>query len=155
MGFTVTRQSESLVKPSEPTPSETLELSAIDRNPGLRHQVRSLHVFRHGQKPAKVIRDALAKALVPYYPLAGRFAVSHQGEVVVECAGQGAWFVEATANCSLEDVKYFDHPLLISEGELLPNPPVEGEVLDVPFMMQVTEFTCSGFGGTRSNPSQK
>ncbi|ONK71877.1 uncharacterized protein A4U43_C04F13300 [Asparagus officinalis] len=144
--FTVTRQSESLVKPSTPTPSETLELSILDRMPGLRHQVRSLHVFKHGQQPTKVIREALAKALVPYYPFAGRFAVStDHGEMVVECTGEGAWFVEATANCSLEDVNYLDHPFLIPQDELMPNPKVEGEVLDIPLMMQVTEFKCGGF----------
>ncbi|XP_010943879.1 acyl transferase 4 [Elaeis guineensis] len=145
MRFSVARTSQSLVGPCEPTPSDTLYLSIIDRVPGLRHMVRSLHVFKHGQEPAKVIREALSKALVKYYPFAGRFINSEHGDVRIACTGEGAWFVEATANCSLEDVKYLEHPLMISKDELLPEPSLELDPLDLPVMMQVTEFTCGGF----------
>ncbi|XP_008798875.1 acyl transferase 4-like [Phoenix dactylifera] len=145
MGFSVTRTAQSLVSPWEPTPSDTLSLSIIDRVPGLRHLVRSLHVFKHGQEPAKVIKEALSKALVPYYPFAGRFVDSEHGDVRIACTGEGAWFVEATANCSLEDVRYLDHPLMIPQDELLPKPGPELDPLDLPLMMQVTEFTCGGF----------
>ncbi|KAF0928169.1 hypothetical protein E2562_038074 [Oryza meyeriana var. granulata] len=58
VAVTVTRKSRSFVAPlslpapAAETPITTLELSAIDRVPGLRHNVRSLHVFRHnGAKP--------------------------------------------------------------------------------------------------------
>ncbi|XP_010910212.1 acyl transferase 4 [Elaeis guineensis] len=145
MSFSVIRTGQSLVGPSKPTPSEMLYLSIIDRVPGLRHMVRSLHVFKHGQEPAKVIREALSMALVKYYPFAGRFIDSVHGDVRMACTGEGVWFVEATANCSLEDVKFLDHPLMISQDELLPNPSPEINPLDLPMMMQVTEFTCGGF----------
>ncbi|XP_072996448.1 acyl transferase 5-like [Typha latifolia] len=145
MAFSVTRKSGCLVSPSEPTPVETLYLSIIDRVAGLRHLVRSLHVFKRGQEPAKVIKEALSRALVQYYPFAGRFVDSEHGDVRVACTGEGAWFVEATADCSLEDVKYLDHPLLISQDELLPEPSQEIEPINLPVMMQVTEFTCGGF----------
>lgn len=127
------------VKPSEPTPSGSLKLSVLDRVPGLRHLVRSLHVFEKGEEPAKVIREAVGKALVPYYPFAGRFKEEEEegGEVVVECNGEGAWFVEAVANCTLEDVGKLDHPLVISTGALFPDPQPEFEPLDIPVMMQV------------------
>lgn len=137
MSFSVIRSGQSLVGPSEPTPSETLYLSIIDRVPGLRHMVRSLHVFEHGHEPAKVIKKALSMALVKYYPFAGRFVNSMHGDVRIACTGEGAWFVEATANCSLEDVKYLDLPLMISQDELLPNPGPEIDPLDLPLMMQV------------------
>ena len=138
MSFSVTRLSQSFVGPSEPTPSETLRLSLIDRVPGLRHLVRSLHVFKHGERPAKVIREALSRALVPYYPFAGRFVHdSDGGEVVVECTGEGAWFVEAAASCRLEEVRYLDYPLMISQEELLPQATSAFDPLNVPLMMQV------------------
>ncbi|XP_072976146.1 acyl transferase 4-like [Typha angustifolia] len=145
MAFSVTRKPGCLVSPSEPTPVETLYLSIIDRVAGLRHLVRSLHVFKRGEEPAKVIKEALSRALVQYYPFAGRFVDSEHGDVRVACTGEGAWFVEATADCSLEDVKYLDHPLLISQDELLPEPSQEIEPINLPLMMQVTEFTCGGF----------
>uniref|UniRef100_A0A0D9WCG6 Uncharacterized protein n=1 Tax=Leersia perrieri TaxID=77586 RepID=A0A0D9WCG6_9ORYZ len=157
MGFTVTRTSQSLVPPSSPTPAETMPLSVIDRVAGLRHLVRSLHVFENGRRddgnnaggessPATVLREALGKALVDYHPFAGRFVVDGEdGKVAVACTGEGAWFVEATADCSLEDVKLLDHPMMIPKEELLPEPAPDVDPLDIPLMMQVTEFTCGGF----------
>ncbi|RWW23833.1 hypothetical protein GW17_00011903, partial [Ensete ventricosum] len=94
MSFAVTRTSRSFIAPCEATPRGSLGLSVIDRVPGLRHMVRSLHVFRHGREPARVIREALSKALVKYYPFAGRFVDDPDGggEVRVACTGEGAWF---------------------------------------------------------------
>ncbi|XP_062230690.1 acyl transferase 4-like [Phragmites australis] len=154
VGFPVTRTSRLLVAPSSPTPQETLWLSVIDRVAGLRHLVRSLHVFdgaaaasrgEGGEQPAKTLREALGKALVDYYPFAGRFVADEEGEVRVACTGEGAWFVEAVAACSLEEVKHLDHPMLIPKEELLPEPAPDVDPLDMPLMIQVTEFTCGGF----------
>ncbi|XP_078149147.1 acyl transferase 5-like [Carex rostrata] len=146
MGFSVNRIAQSLVRPAEPTPIESKSLSCIDRVPGLRHTVRSLHVFEYGQEPAKVIRDALSKALVWYYPFAGRFVGSiPDGDVHVACTREGVWFVEAEAGFTLGDVNKLDHPLVISEDELLPQPGPDMDPLSMPVMMQVTEFTCGGF----------
>ena len=105
MSISVMRTGQSLVGPCEPTPSEMLYLSIIDRVPGLRHMVRSLHVFKHGQEPAKVVREAVSMAPVKYYPFARWFIDSmHCDDVRIACTGKGAWFVEATANCCLEEV---------------------------------------------------
>ncbi|VAH14034.1 unnamed protein product [Triticum turgidum subsp. durum] len=161
MGFAVTRTSKSLVVPTSPTPAgETLRLSSLDRVPGLRHLVLSLHAFDGATRveaavgegevaasPARVVREALGKALVDYYPFAGRFLEPEVegGEVRVACTGEGAWFVEAMAACSLEDVKHLDHPMVIPKEELLPEPSPDVPALDMPLMMQVTEFTCGGF----------
>ena len=143
-GFPVTRTSRSLVPPSSATPRETLRLSVIDRVAGLRHLVRSLHVFAGDNKPAaakapqaKALREALGKALVDYYPFAGRFVEAEDGEVRVACTGEGAWFVEAAAACSLEEVRHLDHPMLIPKEELLPEPAPDVNPLDMPLMMQV------------------
>uniref|UniRef100_A0A0A9EXA1 Uncharacterized protein n=1 Tax=Arundo donax TaxID=35708 RepID=A0A0A9EXA1_ARUDO len=147
IAFPVTRTSRSLVAPSSPTPQETLPLSVIDRVAGLRHLVRSLHVFDGGagkEPPARTLREALGKALVDYHPFAGRF-VEEDGEVLVACTAEGAWFVEAMAACSLEEVKHLDHPMLIPKEELLPEPAPDVNPLDMPLLMQVTEFTCGGF----------
>ncbi|CAL9087970.1 unnamed protein product [Musa acuminata var. zebrina] len=145
ISFSVTRTSCSFVAPSEPTPKDTLILSVIDRVAGLRHMVRSLHVFKHGREPARVIKEALSKVLVQYHPFAGRFVDCEHGDVRVACTGEGAWFVEATANCSLEDVKCLDLPLMISKDELLPLPSPDFDPMNLPLQMQVTEFTCGGF----------
>lgn len=145
--ITVTMKSQSFVAPSEPTTAETLELSAIDRVPGLRHTVRSLHVFRHNSgganprgdaRPAEVIRAALSHALVEYRPFAGRFVGSvAAGKACVVSTGDGAWFVEAAADCSLEEVNGLDYPLMVCEEELLPAPKGGVDPTGIPIMMQV------------------
>ncbi|KAM0886636.1 hypothetical protein ACQ4PT_029572 [Festuca glaucescens] len=152
--ITVTRKSQSFVTPAAPASAETLELSAIDRVPGLRHTVRSLHVFRQGgcradscARPADVIRTALSRALVEYPAFAGRFVggSAAAGEACVACTGDGAWFLEAAADCRLDDVNGLDYPLMVCEEELLPAPEEGVDPTSIPVMMQVTEFTCGGF----------
>ncbi|KAL6626329.1 hypothetical protein ACP70R_030055 [Stipagrostis hirtigluma subsp. patula] len=158
MGFAVRRTSRSYVRPSAPTPSGTLELSGIDRVVGMRHLVRSLHVFAPAREglpaggehppPRVVIQEALGKALVDYYPMAGRLVDGPEGPVSarVACTGEGAWFLEAAAECSLEDAGLLDrHPFAIPEGDLLPDAAPGVDPLDIPLMMQVTEFACGGF----------
>ncbi|KAK9202044.1 hypothetical protein WN944_017253 [Citrus x changshan-huyou] len=136
MALPVIRSNRSLVRPAEhtPTPSGTLDLSAIDQIPVLRCNARTLHVFkRRGPEPeaaAHVIKGALSRALVPYYPLAGRLKESGQGQLQVECSGDGAWFVEASANCTLDSVDYFNDVTSIPYDQLLPDsvPKTDGDV---------------------------
>ncbi|MFS7976335.1 putative 13-hydroxylupanine O-tigloyltransferase [Helianthus anomalus] len=137
MEFRVTKSNESLVAPCEPTPSETLDLSRIDRLPVLRCNARTLHVFEpigHHGAAGSTIREALAKALVPYYPLAGR--LSSDGSTI-ECTGDGVWFVETSANCSLRSVGYFEDVTTIPFDSLLPSPPPEDQGVDPLVLMQV------------------
>ncbi|KAJ4954248.1 hypothetical protein NE237_011031 [Protea cynaroides] len=146
MNFSVSRTAQGMVQPSEQTPSGTLHLSFIDRLPVLRCNARTLHVFRHGHEAANIIREALSKALVPYYPLAGRLKESSQGELQIACTGEGLWFVEASADCRVDAINYFDDiPSLAQHDKLLPDLPPEVNGLDPLVLMQVTQFTCGGF----------
>jgi Transferase family len=139
----VSRTARYYVRPGAATPSDTLCLSVIDRVAGLRHMVRSLHVFKGGHEARRVIREALSKALVKYYPFAGRFVdpvlEEEEEEVRVACTGEGVWFVEAEAGCSLAEANYLDHPLLILQDDLLPEPEPDMGVdpLNLPLMLQV------------------
>lgn len=137
MEFSVTRIARGLVAPSGPTPSGVLELSVVDRLPVLRCNARTLHIFRNGPGAAQVIREALSKALIPYYPLAGRLHVSDQKELQIACSGDGIWFVEALTDCTLDAVNYFDDAMSIPYEKLLPTPPQETDGLDPLVQMQV------------------
>ncbi|XP_042396621.1 acyl transferase 4-like [Zingiber officinale] len=100
---------------------------------------------RHGVSlsAAKVIREALAKALVPYYPVAGRL-VSFDDRIEVACNGEGVWFVEAAvADRSLNDWEAI--PLSVVKEELLPSCPPHLNQQEMILMMQVTHFQCGGF----------
>ncbi|AQK96581.1 Acyl transferase 9 [Zea mays] len=149
---TVVKSAPELVAPVGPTPGGTLPLSSIDKTAAVRVSVDFIQVFppavgAGGDKDAAVaaMRDGFAKALVPYYPVAGRIADASPGEPVVECTGQGVWFVEAAASCALADVNYLERPLLIPKEELLPRPPPEEKLEDLVLMAQVTKFACGGF----------
>ncbi|KAI4384909.1 hypothetical protein MLD38_002994 [Melastoma candidum] len=144
----VTRTGSCLIQPSGETPPlAALELSVMDRIPVLRCYARTLHVFRSGGCDAsRVIKDALGKALVPYYPLAGRLREPAPGQVVVECTNEGVWFVEASTTHTLESVDYFDDVVTVPYDDLLPEVPSAGWESGEPLVqMQVTEFACGGF----------
>nr|XP_043636905.1 acyl transferase 4 [Erigeron canadensis] len=145
MEFSVTKSNGSLIPPSEPTTPGTLDLSRIDRLPVLKCNARTLHVFEaigpHGAAQS-IIREAVSKALVPYYPLAGR--LSSNGSTI-DCTGDGVWFVDASANCSLRSVGYFEDVKSIPFDSLLPGHPQEDQGIDPLVLMQVTEFEGDGF----------
>ncbi|PWZ45594.1 Acyl transferase 7 [Zea mays] len=116
--------------------------------------IESLHVFkpdptRDGASPSKTIERALARALVDYYPLVGRLAVSEgAGGLHVDCSAEGVWFIEAVVRCRLEDVDYLEYPLQIPNDDLLLHPlprPTHEEESKLILLVQVTAFECGGF----------
>ncbi|KAF3328296.1 benzyl alcohol O-benzoyltransferase-like protein [Carex littledalei] len=150
--FTVQKTNPVLIVPAEPTPYEFKPLSDIDDQDGLRFYATGIHLYKddrskEGQDPARVIRDALAKALVYYYPISGRLREEVGRKLVVECNGQGVVFVEAQADVRVED--FGEAPSLPIPGaqQLLYGPENFGhEVTDQPLLyIQVTRFKCGGF----------
>jgi hypothetical protein len=111
--FTAHRSDPELVKPARLTPSETKTLSDMDDHYGHRVYIPFVEFFRrchptdgHGQPedPAVAVKAGLAKALVYYYPVAGRMRETANGKLVVDCTGEGVSFVEADAAVRLEDL---------------------------------------------------
>ncbi|KAL4576125.1 hypothetical protein LXL04_012214 [Taraxacum kok-saghyz] len=100
-----------LVTPSDPTPNHLLKLSALDSQLFLRFTIEYLLIYRplrfNGVDRDDVVgrvKSGLGRALVPYYPLAGRVRVRSDGSCLeVVCRGQGAVFVEATADFTVSD----------------------------------------------------
>ncbi|KAM7505299.1 hypothetical protein LguiB_004203 [Lonicera macranthoides] len=97
-----------LVPPEQETHKGTLYfLSNLDQNfPVI---VNTFYCYekceaKSNETACRVIRDALSKILVHYYPLAGRLVVGTDRKLAVECTGQGAVFVEAEANYVLQQV---------------------------------------------------
>ncbi|RCV23151.1 hypothetical protein SETIT_4G275700v2 [Setaria italica] len=153
--FTVRRAGEPvLVVPAEPTPRETKPLSDIDDAEGMRFYSSGIHLYRAdqaraGQDPARVVREALARALVPYYPLAGRLREEEGRKLVVDCAAQGVMFAEADADLTADDfgdVK--SPPFPCFERFILESTTIAGvePVVDRPLLyVQVTRLKCGGF----------
>ncbi|XP_020106146.1 acyl transferase 5-like [Ananas comosus] len=147
---TITKKPPILVRACEATPRGSHRLSFLDRRPEIRLSLDVLLVFRRGggEDPAKTIREGLSRALVHYYPVAGRIAEPAGGELAIECSGDGdgVWFVEASAEGRLDGFGDWDLILrLIFAAGLVARPPPEVNMENVIFMMQVTEFKCGGF----------
>ncbi|WVZ07577.1 hypothetical protein V8G54_020923 [Vigna mungo] len=145
MALCVIRTNRGLVKPEKETPLTTLDLSVIDRLPVLRCNAQTLHVFKHGPQATRVIKEALSKALVPYYPLAGRLKESQIGCLQIECSGDGVWYVEASSDSTLHYLNFFDDLHPIPYHDLLPDALPETQGIQPLVQMQVTQFGCGGF----------
>ncbi|KAF0898924.1 hypothetical protein E2562_012630 [Oryza meyeriana var. granulata] len=94
------RSEPVLVTPSQPTPRCSLYLSNLDDQRFLRFSIKYLYVFPAvAAVAADALRAALARALVDYYPLAGRLRPSDDDDagakLLVDCNAEGALFAEA------------------------------------------------------------
>ncbi|KAG5530885.1 hypothetical protein RHGRI_025737 [Rhododendron griersonianum] len=102
----------ALVPPAEDTNRKgTLYfLSNIDHR--YQVKVRTVYCFKPshdgrdggGGDVTEVVRDALSKVLVPYYPVAGRLTTDSDGRLAVDCNDEGAVFVVAKAGCTIEEI---------------------------------------------------
>ncbi|KAI4984524.1 hypothetical protein ZWY2020_017154 [Hordeum vulgare] len=148
--FTVRRQPAVLVSPAGPTPRELKRLSDIDDQDGLRFHVPVIFFFRRQDgpqhDPAAVLRDAIAAALVHYYPLSGRLRELEGRKLAVDCTGEGVLFVEADADVRLEQFGADPQPPFPCLDELMFDVPGSSALLDTPlFLFQVTRLACGGF----------
>lgn len=143
MKFGVIKSEGEMLRPATLTPAGRLPLSTIDQLPALRRKVQTLHVFINkvpsssgSGVPAEIIKSGLTKALVHYYPLAGRLLEDDRGRLHVDCTGDGIWYVQASANHRLDELEYLDGHPTDAHWQLLPDPPRPS--------LQVTTSASSG-----------
>ncbi|KAL8531054.1 hypothetical protein ACS0TY_007896 [Phlomoides rotata] len=134
-----------------PCNQDTLYLSNLDDMIGVRVFTPTVYFYQskgHNQPVVQVLKDALRRVLVPYYPFTGRLRETKDGKLEVFFGpDQGALLVEAHSHVALADL-----------GDLtVPNPawinliyrfPDEEEykVVNMPLLIaQVTKFSCGGF----------
>ncbi|XP_052199906.1 alcohol acyltransferase 9 [Diospyros lotus] len=145
-----------LITPSEPTPSRLLSLSALDSQLFLRFSIEYLLVYP-SQSPSfdkattlANVKTALARALVPYYPLAGRVRPSPHGSGILElvCRAQGAAFIEAVSDYTAADFQ--EPPRFVTQWRKLLSSDLITPVLP-PLVVQLTWLAdgsaalCVGF----------
>ncbi|XP_042757317.1 benzyl alcohol O-benzoyltransferase [Lactuca sativa] len=149
--FVVRRHVPELIAPAVSTPRELKPLSDIDDKEGMRHQVSSIHMYERDPKmghinPATIIRDALTKVLVFYYPFAGRLKEGPTRKLMVDCTGEGVLFIEAEADVTLKQFGEALHPPFPCLEELLYDVPGSSGIIDSPLLLiQVTRLLCGGF----------
>ncbi|XP_031113693.1 methanol O-anthraniloyltransferase-like isoform X2 [Ipomoea triloba] len=156
--FSIKLSKPELVPPKTPTPKEKKALSDLDDQASLRYQMPGLLFYENkesmlGRDPATVIKEGLAKALVFYYPLAGRLFQGPNKKLIVDCNGEGALFLKAEANIALHKLGDFIHSPSPYLSKLLYNVPGSEGITGCPLLLiQVTRFTCGGIAlGVRFN----
>ncbi|KAG6742762.1 hypothetical protein POTOM_053701 [Populus tomentosa] len=81
----------TLVHPVEETEKGLYFLSNFDQNIAV--IVRTIYCFKSYEKgngnAGELIKNALKKVLVHYYPFAGRLTISSEGKLIVNCTGKG------------------------------------------------------------------
>ncbi|KAF8397160.1 hypothetical protein HHK36_016067 [Tetracentron sinense] len=159
--FLVERKEETeLVKPSEPTPLHQLSLSTIDNDPSLNILCQSIYVYRanddtgngnnhdyrnFNSDPISVVKEALSKVLVYYYPLAGKIKRHSDGKLRVDCTAEGVPFSVATASCKLSSLQYLNGVDVKTLKHFVYDMAADGDNEVHPLVMQVTQFSCGGF----------
>ncbi|XP_028792073.1 shikimate O-hydroxycinnamoyltransferase-like [Neltuma alba] len=92
---------------------------------------------------AKVLKEALSKALVPFYPVAGRLRRDDHGRVEIDCNGEGVLFVEAETDNVIDD--FGDFAPTLELRQLIPAVDYSRGIETYPiFVSQVTHFKCGG-----------
>ncbi|KAF8378949.1 hypothetical protein HHK36_028374 [Tetracentron sinense] len=149
--FSVRRQQPQLVGPAKPTPQGFKHLSDIDDQQGFRFHIPVIQFYHNnplmvGKDPVRVIKAAVAEALVFYYPFAGRLREGPARKLMVDCTGEGVLFIEADADVRLDQFGDSIQPPCPCFEELLYDVPGSGGVLDSPLLLiQVTRLMCGGF----------
>ncbi|CAN1328583.1 Shikimate O-hydroxycinnamoyltransferase [Linum perenne] len=92
---------------------------------------------------AGLLKEALRRVLVLFYPIAGRFVRDEKGRLGVECNGEGVLFVEAETDFRLSQVgESAPNSELL---KLVPRIDYSQEISSDPLLLlQVTRFRCGG-----------
>ncbi|KAJ6296132.1 hypothetical protein OIU78_024047 [Salix suchowensis] len=134
-----------MVTPIQDTLNRRLEVTNLDLFHAKYH-VPVLILYRPNGSAnffeVEVLKEALSKVLVSFYPVAGRLARDANGRVEINCNGEGVLFVEAETDSAMDD--FVD----LKRSDELPQliPTVDySDISSYPLLvLQVTRFRCGG-----------
>ncbi|KAK8952174.1 Shikimate O-hydroxycinnamoyltransferase [Platanthera zijinensis] len=137
----------AMVRPAEETPRRRLWNSNLDLVVP-RFHTPSVYFYRRpagadGFFEAAKLKNALALALVPFYPMAGRLARDDDGRVEINCNGEGVLFVVAETDSTVDDLGDFKPTMEMKK--LIPSVDYSNDISSFPLLvLQVTHFKCGG-----------
>jgi len=144
----ITVKSSQIVLPAAPTPQRNIWLSNVDLVVGRTHAT-SVYIYRPTGTARSdffsmdVLRDALSKVLVPFYPIAGRLGKDTHGRLQINCNGEGGQLIEAVTDSTINDFGDFAPSLELTQ--LLPQLNSGQDIYFYPLLLvQVTFFKCGG-----------
>lgn len=97
------------IAPSEDTPRQGLWLSPLDIVMVSRGHTPTVYFYQRDTATVAAdyfevgrLKEAMAKALVAFYPLAGRLSVDGDGRPEIDCNAEGALFVVAQSKLTVD-----------------------------------------------------
>lgn len=144
---TVNLKNSQMVKPAETTWTGTVALSEWDQIGTITH-VPTIYFYKKSLKldsgsVLDTLKDSLSRALVHFYPLAGRLRWIGNGRLELDCNAKGVRLIEAESQTKLESLGDFTPS---PEYELLvPSVDYTIPIEEIPLLLvQVTRFQCGG-----------
>ncbi|KAH7547504.1 hypothetical protein FEM48_Zijuj01G0317000 [Ziziphus jujuba var. spinosa] len=143
---TINVKESTMVKPAEETPLRPLWNSNVDIVVPSMH-TPSVYFYRPTGASnffdPTILKQALSKALVPFYPMAGRLRRDDDGRIEINCNAEGVLFVEAETNSVIDD--FGDFAPTLELRKLIPTIDYSGGIHSYPLLvLQVTYFKCGG-----------
>ncbi|XP_043719182.1 omega-hydroxypalmitate O-feruloyl transferase-like [Telopea speciosissima] len=140
-----------LIRPAGETNDGFYFLSNLDQN--VATIIQTFYCFKTDEENTKsteivyeVIKEALSKVLVKFYPLAGILTINSEGKLIVQCTNKGVPFVEAVADNEIEALGDITIPDPMTLGKLVYTVSGAENILQMPLLTaQVTRFKCGGF----------
>ncbi|KAK9080571.1 hypothetical protein SSX86_000329 [Deinandra increscens subsp. villosa] len=136
----------AMVTPLEETPTINLWNSNLEL---MAPNVHTQTVYIYRPKGAanffdtKIMKEALSRALVAFYPMAGRLKENDNGRIEIDCRGQGVLFVEAEYDGVIDDLG--DFAPKPEYQELIPAVDYSQGIESYPLLvLQVTFFKYGG-----------
>lgn len=137
------------IKPSSPTPQnlKIFNLSLLDQIAPPIYVPRIFYYANNGncqandlktQERIKLLKESLSQALTRIYPLSGRV----KDNLFIECNDEGADFLEAQVNSSLEEI--LSQPEVDVLDQLLPRDYHCNNLEPLQLAVQVNIFSCEG-----------
>ncbi|KAE8658129.1 Shikimate O-hydroxycinnamoyltransferase [Hibiscus syriacus] len=143
----ITIKETTMVTPCEETPKTNLCVSNIDLVMTVYH-ISTVYFYKPNGSSTffdtKVLKEALSRILVSFYPVAGRLGNDENGRLQIVCNGEGVLFIEAETSSVMDDlVKDFTDgskvPQLVHKFDY------SGGISSYPLLgLQVTAFKCGG-----------
>ncbi|MCO5606787.1 hypothetical protein L7F22_060977 [Adiantum nelumboides] len=148
----VTVRRSKLVPPATETPKRVLWNSNVDLVIPRIHTPSVYFYTRNNDRMGKtddffsfdILEKALGKALVPFYPMAGRLLMNFEdGRIYLNCNAKGVLLVEAEIDAVLDDFGDFAPTLALKQ--LVPQVSYTDDISSYPLLvLQVTFFQCGG-----------
>ncbi|XP_057767767.1 rosmarinate synthase-like [Salvia miltiorrhiza] len=135
----------TMVRPMAETPSGSLWLSNLDLQMPATYHSRFVNLYRSNGAAnffdVGLLKAALGRVLVDFYPYAGRLEKADNGRIQINCNAEGVLFVEAECDATVDDLGGF--AARVPDLSLVPKVDYSWGTSTFPLLLlQLTRFKC-------------